>query len=93
MKRFYTALFTPAEEGGFIVTFPSIPLAMTQGDSIEEAYENAFDVLGLALQDEEGNFIYPEQIDLSELDIPNDVFIVTIQFDEIEYLKKYVHIK
>lgn len=73
MKRFYTALFTPAEEGGFIVTFPDIPLAVTQGDSIEEAYENAFDVLGLALQDEEGNFIYPEQIDLSELDIPNDV--------------------
>lgn len=93
MKRFYTALFTPAEEGGFIVTFPDIPLAVTQGDSIEDAYENAFDVLGLALQDEEGNFIYPEQIDLSELDIPNDVFIVTIQFDEIEYLKKHVHIK
>ena len=84
MKRFYTALFTPAEEGGFIVTFPDIPLAMTQGDSIEEAYENAFDVLCLALQDEEVNFIYPEQIDLNELDIPNDVFIVTIQFDKIQ---------
>ena len=93
MKRFYTALFTPAVEGGFIVTFPNIPLAMTQGDSIEEAYENAFDVLGFALQDEEGNFLYPEQIDLNELDIPNDVFIVTIQFDKIEYLKKHAHIK
>ena len=93
MKRLYTALFAPAEEGGFIVTFPDIPLAMAQGDSIAEAYENAFDVLGLALQDEEVNFIYPEQIDLNELDIPNDVFIVTIQFDEIEYFKKRAHIK
>ena len=89
MKRFYTALFTPAEEDGFIVTFPNIPLAMTQGDSIEEAYENAFNVLGLALQNEEGNFIYPEQIDLSELDISNDAFVVSIQFDEIQYLKKH----
>lgn len=89
MKRFYNALFTPAEEGGFIVTFPDIPLVMTQGDPIEEASENAFNVLGLALQNEEGNFIYPEQIDLSELDIPNDAFLVSIQFDEIEYLKKH----
>ena len=46
-------------------------------------------MLGLALQDEKGKFIYPKQTNLSEQDIPNDAFIVTIQFDESEYLKKY----
>ncbi|WP_238329470.1 type II toxin-antitoxin system HicB family antitoxin [Mannheimia haemolytica] len=36
---FYPALFTPAEEGGFVVTFPDLPEAITQGDTFEEAME------------------------------------------------------
>ncbi|AGI32715.1 TPA: type II toxin-antitoxin system HicB family antitoxin [Mannheimia haemolytica] len=42
---FYPALFTPAEEGGFVVTFPDLPEAITQGDTFEEAMEMAEDVL------------------------------------------------
>ncbi len=41
----YPALFTPAEEGGFVVTFRDIPEAVTQGDSEAEAMEMAEDVL------------------------------------------------
>lgn len=92
MKRFYNALFTVAEEGGYVVTFPDIPLAITQGDSMEEAYEMAFDVLGLALQDEEGKFVYPKQTNPNELVIPKNSFLVAIQFDEMEYLKKHSNI-
>ena len=62
-------------------------MAITQGESIEEAYENAFDVLGFALQDEEGKFIHPKQTNPNELDIPKDSFLVAIQFYEMEYLK------
>jgi antitoxin HicB len=41
----YPANFEAAEEGGFIVTFPDFPEAITQGDSIEDALIHAADVL------------------------------------------------
>jgi antitoxin HicB len=47
----YPATFTPAEEGGFVVTFRDIPEAMTQGDTEEEARFMALDVLVFALED------------------------------------------
>lgn len=33
----YPADFTPAEEGGFVVTFPDIPEAITEGDDEQDA--------------------------------------------------------
>ncbi len=33
----FPAKFTPAKEGGFVVTFPDIPEAITQGDNVEDA--------------------------------------------------------
>jgi antitoxin HicB len=41
----YTAVFEPAEEGGFIVTFPAIPGLATQGESLDEARAMAADCL------------------------------------------------
>ncbi|MDR2244468.1 MAG: type II toxin-antitoxin system HicB family antitoxin [Burkholderiales bacterium] len=45
----YQAILEPQEEGGFTVTFPDIPEAITEGDSREEALFNATEVLGLCL--------------------------------------------
>ena len=46
----YSARFTPDRDaGGFVVTFPDVPEAITQGDSEEEALEYARDVLQMAL--------------------------------------------
>jgi len=45
----YQAIFEPQEEGGFTVTFPDIPEAITEGNSREEALFNATEVLGLCL--------------------------------------------
>ncbi len=46
----YSALFEPDREaGGYVVTFADISEAITQGDTEEEAMENAADVLALAL--------------------------------------------
>lgn len=45
----YPAKFTPAKEGGFVVTFRDIPEAITQGDSREEATAMAEDVLVSAM--------------------------------------------
>lgn len=48
-KLFYPALFHKAEEGGFWITFPDFPECMTQGESMQDAYEMAWDALGLAV--------------------------------------------
>ena len=33
----YTAVFEPAQEGGYVVTVPALPGLVTEGDSLEEA--------------------------------------------------------
>jgi antitoxin HicB len=45
----YPAIFTPAEEGGFVVTFRDIPEAITQGDDEAEAHTMAADALLTAM--------------------------------------------
>ena len=41
----YTALFEPAEEGGYVVHFPSLPGLTTEGETLEEARAMATDLL------------------------------------------------
>lgn len=46
MSFVYPAQFEPQkEEGGFVVTFPDWPEAITQGESLEDAYAQAEDAL------------------------------------------------
>jgi antitoxin HicB len=45
----YYALFEPAEEGGFVVTFPDLSRGITQGDTEAEALEMAADALVCAV--------------------------------------------
>lgn len=40
----YPVTLTPADEGGYVVTFPDLP-GVTQGDSLDEALTNAEDCL------------------------------------------------
>lgn len=44
----YPVLFTP-EEDGFVVTVPDIPEVITEGNSVEEVTEYAFDAIELIL--------------------------------------------
>lgn len=46
----YQALFEPAEEGGFVVTFPDFEFGITQGDTEAEACEMAADSLALVIE-------------------------------------------
>ena len=44
----YTVVLTPDPiDGGFIATVPALPGCVTQGDTVEEAIENAEDVIRL----------------------------------------------
>jgi antitoxin HicB len=45
----YPANFKADKEGGFVVTFPDIPEAITQGESVADALVHAADVLESAL--------------------------------------------
>jgi antitoxin HicB len=47
----WQALFEPAEEGGFVVTFPDLGHGATQGETEEEAMEMAADFLSCVVSD------------------------------------------
>ncbi len=45
----YPVILDPQPEGGFVVTFPDVPEAITQGEDIDEALMYAVDALESAL--------------------------------------------
>lgn len=45
----YQVRLKAAEEGGYVVTFPDIPEAITQGEDVEDALLHAADALESAL--------------------------------------------
>ena len=47
--QIYYALFHPTEKGGYTVTFPDAPAAVTEGDTVEEAVDMAIDALSIIL--------------------------------------------
>ena len=47
----YHALFHPEEVGGYSITFPDVPGAITQGDTVEEGLEMAVEALSMILGD------------------------------------------
>ena len=49
MQYIYPCVLTPEDEGGFFVSFPDVPEALTGGDDRAEALEMAEDALGAAL--------------------------------------------
>ena len=92
MKQyFYPAIFHTAEEGGFWVSFPDLPECLTEGDSMEGAYQMAIEALGLALteriKDHEALPIPspPSQIGLEDA----DSHLVIIQFDLDAYRRRH----
>ncbi len=44
-------LLEPADEGGYVVTAPFNPDVLTQAETLEEAFENARDVIELFEED------------------------------------------
>ena len=50
MEYIYAARIEPDPEGGFLVTFPDVPEAITAGATLTEARANGSEALGLALR-------------------------------------------
>lgn len=92
MKQyFYPAIFHTAEEGGFWVSFPDLPECLTEGDSMEEAYQMASEALGLALTDRIHNHEpIPSPSAPNQLSLDNAAdSIVILHFDMDAYQKKH----
>lgn len=50
MQRTFTAIFQPAEEGGFVAWVEELPGANTQGETLDEARENLKEAIQLILE-------------------------------------------
>ena len=87
-RLFYPAIFHK-EDGGFWISFPDFPECFSDGDDMQQAYENAVDALGLAITSrQEEKEAIPDPTDISELKV-DDGFLVVIEFDLLAYLKKH----
>lgn len=69
----YTAVFEPAEEGGFVVTVPKLPGLVTEGDTFEQAMDMVQDAITgyLSVLDENGE--KPPEPDITSFTAPIDV--------------------
>lgn len=47
----YTVILEREADGGFVVTVPALPGCITQGDSRDEAIENAREAIALYVED------------------------------------------
>ena len=76
----YTVLFEPAEEGGYVVTCPSLPGLVTEGDTLEEARDMAADAIRGYLESlaKDGRPIPPED-SLPPGDIIKETIAVAIE--------------
>ena len=85
-KHFYPAVFHE-ENNGYWVELLGLDGCVTQGDTFEQAYGMAVEALGLYLETAEG-FDYPEPIKVDKSVLDENSYIVMVEFDEVEYLKK-----
>lgn len=88
-KYIYPAIFT--KEGAFYtVRFPDLESCYTQGDSLQDAYEMASDVLCLTLYDlEEEKAAIPAASEISAIKTGKNEFVSLIACDTLEYRKYY----
>lgn len=87
---FYPALFHPADEGGYWVTFPDFPECMTQGETMEETYKMAVEALGLCITDmEKENLPLPRASEIFAISTENNASIAIIEFDFLAYKKRH----
>ena len=88
MKYVYPAILTQEEEG-IIVSFPDVEGARTDGTTMEEALENADDVLNLMLLTmEEKHMNIKPPTPIASLDVPKGSTVALVRADTLAYSKK-----
>lgn len=76
----YTAIFEPAEEGGYVVSVPALPGCATQGETFEDAVYMIKDAIQLYLSvlKEDGEEIPQEKEDVvvTKVAVPTPTFSI-----------------
>lgn len=92
MKYVFPAIFHPAAEGGYTVTFPDIEEAFTEGETIAECIEMAEDVLCLMLYERElHSQLIPVATDIHDvIQMPGDI-VTLIKCDTMDYRRFYLN--
>ena len=87
MKRYYPVVFTK-EDVGFSTAAVDLPGCFSEGDTLEEAYANTQDAIGLYLEDaaELPQGSIPGAF---RLDDPQTQFICVVEFDDAAYKQKH----
>lgn len=81
----FPAVFSK-DDDGYSVYFPGIEGAFTCGDTFEEAVFMAKDCLELNL---DGIEEFPKVIDIEDIKLKKNEYVVMIQADMVSYRKKY----
>lgn len=91
-KIIYPAIFTPLEtiEDGYCVEFPDLPGCITQGSSLQEAFEMAEDAAsGWILTSIEDGEKIPSPSNFSEISADEGAFVNLVQLDIEEYARQH----
>ena len=83
MKKVYPVIFTPCEEGGYMVTVPDFPLN-TQGEDMAEAIfmaRDAIGLMGITLQDDGQPLPEPAALSAVECAPGEIASLVDVDFD------------
>jgi predicted RNase H-like HicB family nuclease len=88
MKYVYPVIFTPAEDGGYLIAFPDFPRIHTDGDSLTDAFDMAEDALNLWLWNaEEEKQKIPVPSDLEKIPVPEGSLVSLVKADTLAYRK------
>ncbi|MEA5135678.1 MAG: type II toxin-antitoxin system HicB family antitoxin [Candidatus Fimivivens sp.] len=88
-KYIYPAIFSK-DDNGYSVVFPDIENCFTDGETLEEAMENAKDVLELMLYDYEDKKVAPPPAStISVLSVGVGEFATLIMADTLMYRKRF----
>lgn len=90
-KISYPAIFHQ-DNNAYFVEFPDLQGCLTNGDTVESAYENAKEALGLYLDTDDDTYDRvinkPSSIEEIFLKNPNSI-VMLVEYDSIEYARKY----
>lgn len=86
-KYFYPAIFHK-EDTGYSVSFPDLPGCLTQGETMDEASEMAFDAMGLYLEDTKPS-AYPKPSNIEKIKVKHGEVLILIPFNPTDYARKW----
>ena len=86
MKYIYPVIFRPAENGYYAINVPNLPGCLTQGKSLQDAFDMVQDAIALWICDaEDNNESIPSPSNIHEIVRDEVEFVSLISVDTTEY--------